>query len=481
MNPPEIIDEKIHKRLTPSLRAANADGMAWACMVGIGETYLNVFGIFLRATALQLGLLATLPQFLGAISQMAGVWAMKFFKSRRDTTAVWVCINALMWVPIAALPFMTGVSSTSVWILIPLVCAYYISGNFVTPAWNSLIGDLVPAHIRGRYFGYRNRLIGLSTFLAILVGGQTLDLAKRFDSPETGFLIIFFAAFVSRCIGVRFLQRYDDPPYKVAHEHHFSFWDFLRRSPKSNFARFVYFVALINFGVHISAPFFALYMLRDLHFSYIELTVITAANTITQFLTIQYWGQLSDQFGNKKILNICGYGVAFSPILWLFGDSLWYLLLIQVYAGLVWAGFNLATANFLFDAVSPPKRARCVAYQAMVSGAFILAGSLFGAYLSEHLPASIDVLGTLWQPLSPLLFVFLISGLIRLVASMILLPLFREVRPVAAIRHHQLIFRITQLPSLSGGASISVLPFVRRRRRRRKAAQPPPSNNGEPQ
>src|SRR5690606_13056435 len=137
----------------------------------------------------------------------------------------------------------------------------------------------------------------------------------------------------------------------------------------SNFARFVYFVSLINFGVNIATPFFAVYMLRDLQFSYMEYTIVTATNTVTQFLTMQYWGQISDQFGNKKILNVCGYGVAFSPILWLFGDAMWYLLLIQVFAGLVWAGFNLAAANFMFDAVTPPKRARCAAYQAMVNGA----------------------------------------------------------------------------------------------------------------
>lgn len=437
--------------------------MAWACMVGAGETYLNVFGIFLRATALQLGLLATLPQFLGAISQLVGVWAMKFFPSRRQAVVSFVWLNAFVWLGIAFLPF-TGGGNAAVYALIGLACVYYISGSFVAPAWSSLIGDLVPAHIRGRYFGYRNRLVGLCTFLAILAAGQILDVSRRIAQPALGFMTIFLLAFCARSLSIYYLRKYDDPAYIIEREHHFSFWQFIRRSPKSNFAKFVYFVSLINFGVNIATPFFAVYMLRDLHLSYIEFTIVTATNTVTQFLTMQHWGKLSDQFGNKKILNLCGYGVALSPILWLFGEQLWFLLLIQVYAGFVWAGFNLAVANFLFDAVTPPKRARCVAYQAMVNGAFVLCGSLLGAYMTEHVPTSVSLIGLEWTPRSSLLFIFLLSGLVRLGAALLLLPRFREVRPVEPIPHSQLIFRITHLSSLAGGATFSVLPLVRRRK-----------------
>jgi MFS family permease len=463
----ETHDPKIHKRLTPCLRAANADGMSWAGMVGFGETYLNVFGIFLKATSVQLGLLATLPQFLGAISQMFGVWAMSFFSSRRSTIITVVRLNAIVWIFIALLPFLFGTRSSTVWFLLFFSSLYFITGNFSTPSWNSLIGDMVPSHIRGRYFGYRNRLIGLSTFVSILVAGQILDFSKRYLDSRFGFLFIFLAAFAARAISIRFLRKYDDPPYHVRHEHHFSFWQFIRRSPRSNFARFVYFVSVINFGVNIATPFFAVYMLRDLHLSYLEYTIVTATNTITQFLTMQYWGRLSDQFGNKKILNICGYGVALSPLTWMFGSSLSYLLLIQVYAGFVWAGFNLAVANFLFDAVSPPKRARCVAYQAMVNGAFVLIGSLLGGYLSDHLPGTITLFGASWTPLSPLIFVFVISGVLRLIASLLLLPMFSEVRTVEQIKHHELIFRITNIASIAE-VTFSILPNGKRKRGHRE-------------
>ena len=86
------------------------------------------------------------------------------------------------------------------------------------------------------------------------------------------------------------------------------------------------------------------------------------------------------------------------PILWLFSADFYYLVIVQALTGLVWAGFNLSAANFLFDAVSPPKRARCVAYQALVNATFVFAGSLLGGIVAGHLPATFRVAGFSWHP-----------------------------------------------------------------------------------
>jgi hypothetical protein len=57
------------KPKNPSVRAAVRDGVSHAVMMGAGETYLGPFGIFLRASTLQVGLLAALPQLFGAMMQ----------------------------------------------------------------------------------------------------------------------------------------------------------------------------------------------------------------------------------------------------------------------------------------------------------------------------------------------------------------------------------------------------------------------------
>ena len=433
-----------------SLRAAVRDGVSHAVMMGAGETYLGPFGIFLRATTLQVGLLATLPQLFGSIMQLAGSRAMPLFRSRRKVVLTGVLIQASLWIPMAFLPFLFGSGVLPVLLLIGLVTLYHGANGAVVPVWNSLIGDLVPSEIRGRYFGNRNRLTGMSTFIALLFAGITLHLFQKEGVAEVGYLIIFAAAFFARLNSARWLARYEDPELRILPEESFTFRQFLRRSPHSNFAKFVFFVGAINLGVAFSAPYFALYMLRDLKFSYIEFTVVTAVATVTQFLTFRYWGELSDRFGNKKILNVCGWGVAIVPILWLVSPHIGYLVLIQVYAGFVWAGFNLASVNFIFDAVTPPKRALCVAYQGLVNGVCVFVGSVVGGYVATQLPGSYPLGHWTWKPISPLPVIFLMSGLTRLVASGLLLHRFKEVRPVEPIRDHEIIFRISHLKPIAG-------------------------------
>lgn len=434
----------------PSLRAAINDGVSYAVMMGCGESYLGPFGIFLHASTLQVGLLATLPQLFGAVMQWVGALKMDRFRSRRKVILAGAATQAVIFIPMALLPFLFSRGTPSVLYLLALMIVYQGASGSTVPIWNSLIGDLVPAKIRGRFFGHRNRLTGMSTFISLLLAGGILDLFDRAGKAEVGFLIIFSVAFLARLNSVRWLSKYEDPEFQITPDQAFTFRQFLRRSPYSNFAKFVFFVGAINFGVAFSAPYFALYMLRDLHFSYVEFTVVSGVATITQFLTFRYWGELSDRFGNKKILNLCGWGVAVVPMLWLVSPHILYLVIIQTYSGFVWAGFSLASANFIFDAVTPPKRARCVAYQGLVNGFFIFLGSFAGGYAAGHLPQSFSLGFWVWRPAFILPVIFLISGLIRLVATGIFLSKFKEVRPVEPIRHRELIFRVSHIRPIAG-------------------------------
>jgi hypothetical protein len=43
-------------------------------MMGIGETYLSAFALFLKASTPQIGLLASLPPLLGSLAQLLSAW-----------------------------------------------------------------------------------------------------------------------------------------------------------------------------------------------------------------------------------------------------------------------------------------------------------------------------------------------------------------------------------------------------------------------
>ena len=428
-----------------SLQASIREGMASSVMLGAGETYLGAYAVFLQGTALQIGLLGTIPLVFSALTQLAAVWLITIVKSRRKVLVRLSLLQAFCWVLAACLPAVFGIGSRGVTALIVIVLLYHALNGLIIPIWNSLIGDLVPAELRGSFFGRRSRFISLASFIAIIGAGKLLYAAERIAMPLLGYTCIFSTACLARLGSSYYLTRHADPPFSITPEHHFSFWNFLRRGPRSNFARFVFFAGLVNFSVYFAAPYFAIYMLRDLKLTYLQYTMVLGAAFVSQIVTLQYWGALSDRAGNKKILDLCVYGVAIVPLFWLFGSALWWLILLQLFSGFTWAGYNLAVANFLFDAVTPPKRARCVAYQSVVNSVFLLAGSLLGAYTATHASAVIPFERWFEVPASPYLFIFLISGMLRLLVAIFFRSIYKEVRDVETMRKRDLVFRIVHI------------------------------------
>jgi hypothetical protein len=155
--------------------------------------------------------------------------------------------------------------------------------------------------------------------------------------------------------------------------------------------------------------------------------------------------------------------VSINPLLWLISSELWFVIVIQLYSGLFWAGFNLAAANFVFDAVTPQKRARCFAYQSIINGWLVFLGSALGGLAATQLPRSASELFVGWVEYSPFLLLFVLSAVARVLAMVILFPRFKEVRTVQKIRSYELLIRVTSLRPLWR----ATFGFISSRRKRR--------------
>ncbi len=445
-----------------SARALVLEGNLDAVKIGAAETYLGAFGIFLGGSPLQVGALATLPALIGSLAQTIGTRLVDRSGSRKQILAILMKAQGALWLPIALLPFVFGDGWYAVSVLIGLTVLYHMTTGVMSPIWNSLVGDIIPQEVRGEFFGYRNKWISITVFISVLVGGQLIHLFTGWRISEYGFALAFLIAAIARWSAGHVFARVEDPPIHVPDESKFTFWQFISRARHSNFVKFVLFVSSMNFAVAISGPYFAMYMLNDLKLSYLEYTCVVATAVLVQFVVMRSWGALSDQFGNRKILRVCGWLVAFNPWMWLISDHILFLIVIQVYSGFFWAGFNLAAANFVFDAVTPAKRARCIAYQAIINGMLVFVGSLIGGVLATRMPSSITQPLSVLVPYSPFLALFLLSGVLRASVMAFLYPAFREVRSVQRIRGHELLVRVTTLRPLWG----ATYAFISQRRGR---------------
>ncbi|MBI4243154.1 MAG: MFS transporter [Planctomycetes bacterium] len=415
-----------------SLSYSTTDGCFYSIMLGIGENYFQPWAIFLSVNSFYLGLIATLPLFIGALAQNISLVFLDKLRSVRSFVLWGVILQAIVWIPIFCMPVLFP--SCGTFLLLIFAVAYFAFVHFVTPAWNVWMGELIPVQIRGSYFGRRNKMAALFTLVGIIIGGLILDIFRKLELLLIGFGIIFGAACIARFLSAYCLVKVRNVELsRLDVKEKFSFIDFLCRGTKSNFLRFVLLVTFVYFAAFIVGPYVALYILRDLQFSYIQFFVITLSTFAAQFMTFDKWGALSDKFGNVMILRLNAFLSAVLPLLWIISSNFYYLTAVMAVTGIVWGGFNLCASNFIFDAVTPAKRARCVAYYNLLVMAGVFAGSTFGGLLIPHLSGEINLIGVTIFLSYPLHALFFLSALFRLMVAMIFGSSVREVKEVEAI------------------------------------------------
>ncbi len=308
------------------------------------------------------------------------------------------------------------------------------------PVWGSLMSDLVAEKKRGEYFGWRNKVLGILIVVFSFIAGNILHVFEPAKIYQ-GFALIFGFAGIFRFISCYFLTRMYEPPLVPKKEDYFNFFMFIRRRRESNFAQFVLFVAAFNFCVHLASPFFAVFMLRELQFSYVMYTAVTVTATGMIFLMMGRWGRHADRVGNLRVLRFTAPVIAILPLLWIFNQDPAYLFFVQCVSGFAWAGFNLCASNFIYDAAKPEKRTRCIAYFNVVNGTAICFGAFLGGILMDNV---LPFFGC------NIFALFTFSALLRLGVALRGPIRLKEVRSVEKVSSEQLFFSMVKIKPILG-------------------------------
>ncbi|HUV45795.1 MAG TPA: MFS transporter [Dehalococcoidia bacterium] len=183
------------------------------------------------------------------------------------------------------------------------------------------------------------------------------------------------------------------------------------------------FIADINLTTNLAAPFFAVYMLRELGFNYVTYIVVNGCATLGNFLALSFWGNHADQAGNRCVPTLTSQFIPLLPLLWAINNNLCFPIPVQLLPGFAWAGFTLASINFLYDATPAEEHVACISCFNVANGLALSLGAFIGGYLATHLPPLHN---------SSILTLFILSGLLRALVAAVMLR-FKEVRHIKEI------------------------------------------------
>ena len=464
-------DPMLSKRIDESLRACLKEGVAAQVMIEIVEYYMTPFALFLHASTRQIGLMVALPFLLGSIAQFFTVRVVRLAGSRMRLLLRGIALQIVLLLPIGLLSLPSVPHRVE--ILIAAAVLYKLLGTLTGPSWGSMVSEYLPEQRRGNYFGWRSKWVGISGVTSMTLCGVFLSLMKRFSGEAAGFVVLFGIAGLARMTSFYFMSRMVELPAHETAQSHFTFWMFLRRFRESNFVKFIFYVSSITFATQLASPYFSVYMLRDLHFNYVAYTAVQLASIVSGLFAFPVWGRHADKVGNARILKLTSFIIPVFPILWTFWKSPIYLICVETFSGIIWGGFNLCSANFIYDAVSPDKRVRCLSYFNLINGTAAFAGASLGGVLADKLPKFNG---------SPLLTLFVMSGALRFLADFILSRHFREVREETEhMSSVQLFFSVLGVQPMIGRVTDwSALPSEEQRRLGRIRSHPRVTDPADP-
>ena len=436
-----IVAKKIERSLDLSVR----EGSLASVSTSLGLSYFSPFALAMKATASQVGILHAVVNLIPSLVQLKASALLEKF-SRKRVVLIGVMAQILLFIPmiLTGVLFFMGVPYM-VWAFIFFVGLFYASSGSNHPAWFSWMGSLVPENNRGQYFSKRNRIAGFFGVASMVIGALILDGAKRIGVVRgevlgftlIGFGVLFVLAGVVRFWSWVLLARQYEPRFKVRKKEYFSFWQFLRESPKTAFGRFVLFRGVFSVAIGIAGPFWVVYMLRNLGFSYVWFMAVTVSAILFRLMFLPLLGKFSDRFGNVKLMKICSLMIFLSPALWLLstligsdiGVKIYLLIVPAILGGFAWGGYDLATNNYVYDAVRQRKRGFGVAYMNLVVGVGTFVGASIGSVIAW---AGVGFMDTI-------LFIFAVSMVGRLLVALFGVRHLKEVRHVKKFSSHYLI------------------------------------------
>ncbi|MBA3397464.1 MAG: MFS transporter [Deltaproteobacteria bacterium] len=334
------------------LRLSLGDAAGYGAMAGVAEVYLPAFALALGMPPVLAGLVATAPLLAGGLLQLLAPRAIARVTSLRAWVIGCMIVQALSFVPLIIVALIGGPATPTVFASAAL---YWAAGMGASAGWNPWMARVVPERIRGKFFGRRQGL-AQATMLAGLIGaGLALHAAAGTSHLLEIYAAMFAVAFVGRLASALMVSKMGrgielTPRRRMRLR---SIPEKLRGTPRASLL--TYLLVAMAAG-SISGAFITPYLLDHQGLGYVHYSVFTATIVVSKIVFLPALGRLIQRVGVRRVLASCAIAIAVIPLMYIASGNFIWLLMIQLYGGIAWGGFELGMLMALFDADDDAER-----------------------------------------------------------------------------------------------------------------------------
>lgn len=343
----------------------------------LGGPFLTGYLLYLGANSSVVGFVLAITTLVN-IAQVFIAFMIQKLQSRKWTLVIFVALHRILWSSTGLIPFIFD-KEWWVPVFIILYTSAFMANTVVGVLWASLISDIVPAGVRGRYFGIRNTFLNALGSIMLFVGGKILD-----SNPEsTGFLILFILVWIFAIANIVMFMFYPDVPFERSTEKRIM--PMMKKPLRDRpFMKSTIFLASWLFLQTLVVPLFSYVMLDLLHINYQTVSLLTVVQTVAMMLSFYVWGNLNARFSNKTLLFWTLPIIALSCLVWgliSFLPLLFVLVISHILLGGGVGGFNQLVFNFTIGDTPKSERPMFIAMYAAITGVTSFLGPMIGGQI----------------------------------------------------------------------------------------------------
>ncbi|XID93220.1 MFS transporter [Paenibacillaceae bacterium WGS1546] len=345
----------------------------------LGGPLQTVYLTYLGFSAFHIGIVLAIPPF-ALLVQVFIAFAMQSWQNRRFFLALFGIAHRALWVGTGLIPLAFPEAAwIPMYVAVWLVCM--ISGQAGGVVWTSLMADVVPPAVRGKYFGIRNTVHWAVVCVTLLLGGQIME---RLPGAQ-GFIVLFSVSAACVVWNGWALTRYPNPPFQPS-ESGRSLKMLARPFADRRFRSATLFIALFILLQNVAIPLFSYVMLEVMGLSASRVTMIIMLQNLVMMISYYYWGLLNSRYSTSTLLLWAFPLIAASCAVWT-GMAVLPTLLVLIAAhallGFGLAGYNLLVFNFLIGDSPKSERPMYVAVFSALTGIAGFTGPIAGGWLYD--------------------------------------------------------------------------------------------------
>jgi MFS family permease len=377
-----------------SIKYSYLEALITSFVVGLAENFFAAYAVQSGLSALQSGLLVSVPLIFAGVIQFISLPYFQFL-----SVSKFVQIAVLLQSVVLMILSSTSLINTkpSFFILLFLYSIYWLGHFAIQPAWNRWIAEIVPAEFGQNYFSYRNRISQSGIIAGLILGGMTLHMKVIDVSIEKLYFSLFAFGFLCKLGSFYLFTKHDTTNSTIYLSRQKMFLIFKK------YQKFLRSYSLFNFSIYLSAPFVVGYLLKERNLNYFDFMLVMLGLFVGKILTSMWLQKSKKQIDPTRLMFIGGLIAAPLPVLWPLCSDVWMMILVHTVSGMAWVGWEVGLSLCFFKNIMDSEKIETISLYHYIGTLTQVLGTCIGALMINF---------AFHQNYN---FIFILAGVVRLI------------------------------------------------------------------